>query len=138
MSRSMLYSLALGALAMVVSASPASAQVAFSLEGVVNAVATDGLGGANVTVGSTVVNLRAATPVTGAAGAMTYANLLDPTPLPGRVEAGFVGSAINAAGTTTPAGVVTIGGTVDVQPIPSSILGVVTANTLATAGGIAS
>ena len=137
MSRSMIYSLALGALAAVVSATPASAQFLFGIEGNANVIASDGLGGVNVTVGGTVLGLKAAPNapiVTGFGTGPTYANLLNPAPFPGRTQAGFVGSVIKATGATSALGVVTVG-SIDIRPGIASIAGVVTANTLGTVGG---
>ena len=137
MSRSMIYSLALGALAAVVSATPAQAQVAFGIEGNANVIASDGLGGVNVTVGGTVLGLKAAPNapiVTGFGTGPTYASLLNPAPFPGRTQAGFVGSVVKAAGASSALGVVTVG-SIDIRPGIASIAGVVTANTLGTVGG---
>jgi|GEM_PF-3251310 len=137
MSRSMIYSLALGALATVVSATTASAQVPFLLEGPVAAIASDGAAGVNVTVGGTVLGLKAAPNnpiITGAGAGPTYASLLNPAPLPGRTQAGFVGSVVKAAGATSALGVVTVG-TIDIRPGIATLSGVITANTLGTVGG---
>ena len=137
MTRFMIYSLALGALAVVASATPASAQVVFGIEGSANAIASNGLGGASVTVGGTVLDLKAgvgAPVVKGPAGVLAYADLINPAPLPGRIEPGFVGGLIAAGGSTTPAGVVTVG-TFSIQPGIASLTGVVTANTLGAVGG---
>ncbi|MEI8368995.1 MAG: hypothetical protein WCJ31_11240 [Planctomycetia bacterium] len=137
MSRSMIYSLALGALAAVVSATPASAQVPFLIEGNANAIASDGAGGVNVTVGGAVLDLKVAPNapvVTGLGTGPTYANLLNPAPFPGRTQSGFVGSVVKASGATSALGVVTVG-SIDIRPGIASIAGVITANTLGTVGG---
>jgi len=137
MFRSMVYSLALGALAVVASSTNASAQVAFGIEGNVNAIASDGAGGVNVTVGGTVLGLKAAPNapiVTGFGTGPTYASLLNPAPFPGRTQAGFVGSVVKATGASSALGVVTVG-SIDIRPGIASIAGVVTANTLGTVGG---
>jgi len=133
----MVYSLALGAVAVVASSTNASAQLAFALEAPARLIASNGAGGATLTVGGTVLNLPSgvgAPVVTGPNGVLSYADLINPAPLPGRIEAGFVGSFVTATGATTPAGVVTVG-TVDFQPGIAEIAGAVTANTLGTVGG---
>lgn len=115
----------------------ASAQLAFNLEGPAGAIASNGVGGASVTVGGTVLDLAAgvgAPDVRGPAGVLAYADLMNPAPLPGRIEPGFVGGPIVAGGSTTPAGVVTVG-TFSIQPGIASLTGAVTANTLGTIGG---
>jgi len=137
MSRSMLYSLALGALATVISATTASAQVPFLIEGPATAIASDGAGGVNVTVGGTVLDLKAppnAPNITGYGVGPTYADLLNPAPFPGRTQAGFVGSLVKADGATSALGVVTVGN-IDIRPGIASLSGVITSNTLGTVGG---
>ena len=133
MFRSMVYSLALGALAVVASANNASAQVVFGVEGSADAVASDGLGGVNVTVGGTVLDLKAAPNaplITGFGFGPTYADLLNPAPLPGRTQSGFVGSFIKATGATSAAGVITVG-TIDIRPGIALLTGVITSNGVA-------
>lgn len=115
-------------------ATSAAAQFPATSSGVVTSVLSNGAGGVLVGAGGTVLNLKAPPRMPIFTGIDTYADLLDPTPLPGRVEPGILGCVLDVMGSITTDGVITPG-IVDIQPLAVEHVGVVTANTLGKPGG---
>jgi hypothetical protein len=134
MLRSLLLSLTGSALVAVVLTTSASAQFPATSSGVVTSVVSNGAGGVLVSAGGTVIDLKAPPRMPIFTGIDTYADLLDPTPLPGRVEPGILGCVLDVMGSITADGVITPG-IVDIQPLAVEHVGVVTANTLGKPGG---
>lgn len=73
------------------------------------------------------INVRPGTPISSPTASLTLEQLLDPTPLPGRTQEGFVRGTAIVTGTTNANGVVTAAD-VFVEPAENVVVGVVTAN----------
>ena len=109
-------------------ATVASAQVPLPMrmQGPITAVATDGGTGATMVVLGSVILVPSTTVLTTPVGPLTIAQLLDPTPLPGRTQEGFVGGIANVNGTINPVTGVMTATTAVVEPSENVVLGAVT------------
>jgi len=111
----------------------AAAQEVPSLaEGAISAITDDYAGGVWVTVMDMQVHVPASVFASGAAtspgATLTQAQLLDPTPLPGRSQPGFIGGTAIINGISSLAGGFT-GADLFVEPAENVVLGIITANT---------
>ena len=134
MTRSVTSVLAASAVLVAALSTTASAQFPATSGGIVTSVAPNGAGGVLVGAGGTVLNLQAAPRMPVFTGVDTYADMLDPTPFPGRVEAGILGCGLESMGSISADGLYAPG-IVDIQPVAVEQAGVVTANTLGSPGG---
>lgn len=107
-------------------ATVASAQLPMRMQGPITAVASDGGTGATIVVLGSVIRVPATAILHSPTAPLTIAQLLDPTPLPGRTEAGFLGGIASANGTIDPVTGVMTAADLLVDPSESVILGAVT------------
>jgi len=104
----------------------ASAQLPMRMQGPITAVASDGGTGATMVVLGSVIQVPATALLTTPVGPLTIAQLLDPTPLPGRTQPGFIGGVTNVNGVINPVtGVMTATDAV-IEPSENVMLGAVT------------
>lgn len=134
MARNTITSLAHGVLLAVFLSAAAFGQFPATSSGVVTSVASNGAGGVLVGAGGTMINLQAAPRMPVFTGIDNYADMLDPTPLPGLLEPGIHGCVLSLLGSIGADGVIAPG-IVDIQPLVGEQVGIITANTLGTPGG---
>jgi hypothetical protein len=97
-----------------------------AIEGPISSIQQTGANATVVVMGIT-IRVRPATVITTPTATLTIAQLVDPTPLPGRTEAGFIGGTAIVEGTSNASGVV-IADTLFVEPAENVVIGVVTEN----------
>lgn len=115
-------------LAATVAYGQVAAPVPGLFEGPVNGLQSDGNGGALMTVMGTTITVPPTAAITTPSATLTVAQLLDPAPLPGRTQPGFLASTTITEGSVNPATGVFTTTEVFVEPAENVILGVVTEN----------
>jgi hypothetical protein len=115
-------------MAAVVATIPAAhAQVPVEIEGPISAVEDNLDGTGTITVMGMTIQIPATAVITTPTTTLTMAQLADPSPLPGRTQAGFIGGTAIAVGTVDADGQVTAE-SVFTEPAENVILGVITSN----------
>lgn len=115
-------------LAATVAYGQVAAPVPGLFEGPVNGLQSDGNGGALMTVMGTTITVPPTAAITTPAATLTVAQLLDPTPLPGRTQPGFLAATTITQGSVNPATGEFTTTEVFVEPAENIIVGTVTEN----------
>jgi hypothetical protein len=115
-------------MAAVVATIPAAhAQVPCEIEGPISAVEDNLDGTGTITVMGMTIQIPATAVITTPTTTLTMAQLADPSPLPGRTQAGFIGGTAIVVG-TVPAGGQVTAESVFTEPAENVVLGVITSN----------
>lgn len=94
-------------------------------EGAISAIVDNGNGTATLTVMGMTAILPSTATISSPSKTLTLAEVLDPTPLPGRTEAGWIGGTAKGTGTVSTDGVITYTELV-LEPAENVVLGVIT------------
>lgn len=114
------------ALLLLLAAAPAMAQVPAEIEGRIESItATSPTEVTLIVMGMTVKIDTSRVPTVTPTATLSHAQIVDPTPLPNRTEAGFVGGTAIVIGTVDPTGLLTAED-VFMEPAENVILGVIT------------
>lgn len=103
----------------------AQAPISGGTEGPISAIVDNGNGTATLTVMGMTAILPSTATISSPSKTLTLAEVLDPTPLPGRTQAGWIGGTAKGTGTVSANGVVTYS-ELTLEPAENVVIGVIT------------